>query len=382
MIYLDNAATTFPKPSAVTEEMRICMQEYCGNPGRGAHKLSLKAAEKVFECRETAAEMFGAAGADRVFFTPNATFGINAVIKGLLKQGDHVLISDMEHNAVWRPIHKLAEQGLIEYGIFKTFSAEPRPSPRRICAELERALKPNTRLVICLHASNICSRILPIRAIGELCRRRGVLFAVDGAQSAGHEHISVEDMGITALCLPGHKGLYGPQGSGMVVLSRDAVLQTLTEGGNGVDSLSPHMPDSSPERYEAGTLSVPSIVGLLEGMKAVRKAGISAIARKEAELCERISYMLGSTRGVKLYGNGNRGNIVLFNIDGMPSERTAEELDRRGICVRAGYHCAGLAHSTLGTPDGGAVRVSVGMFNQLSEAEALYSAIADIIRSP
>ena len=168
----------------------------------------------------------------------------------------------------------------------------------------------------------------------------------------------------------------------MVVLSRDAVLQTLTEGGNGVDSLSPHMPDSSPERYETGTLSVPSIVGLLEGMKAVRKAGISAISRKEAELCERISYMLGSTRGVKLYGNGNRGNIVLFNIDGMPSERTAEELDRRGICVRAGYHCAGLAHSTLGTPDGGAVRVSVGMFNQLSEAEALYSAIADIIRSP
>ena len=241
MIYLDNAATTFPKPSSVTDEVIKCMTTYCGNPGRSGHTLSLAAAKKVFECRELAANMFGAADTDRVFFTPNTTYGINAVIKGLLRNGDHVIISDMEHNAVLRPIHKLANEGVIEYDVFKTLTGEARQSPIRICANIAKLVKNNTKMVICTHSSNICSVVFPIKEIGDFCHRHGILFVIDGAQSAGLLDINVEDMNIDALCLPGHKGLYGPQGSGIVILGKTTTLNTLVEGGNGIDSLSPEM---------------------------------------------------------------------------------------------------------------------------------------------
>lgn len=379
MIYFDNAATTFPKPSRVTDEVMRCMTKYCGNPGRSGHSLSLMAAEKVFECRELAASFFGASDTDRVFFTPNTTFGINAVLKGLLHEGDHVIISDVEHNAVWRPIHKLAEQGKISYDVFKSYVGNAGQSPARICASIARLLRPSTRLVFCTHASNICSASLPIKEIGAFCHRHGILFAVDGAQSAGHFNINVEEMNVDALCLPGHKGLYGPQGSGLVVLGRNIALDTIIEGGNGIDSLSPEMPFASPERYEAGTLSTPCIAGLWAGMKAVAERGIEDIAEAEARLCERLCYVLGNTKGITLYAPEYKGSIVLFNVDGIPSEQVAARLDSVGICVRGGYHCSGLAHKTLGTPDGGAVRASFGAFNKLSETEALHQALKTLL---
>ena len=380
MIYLDNAATSFPKPRAVGEEMRRCVDVYGGNPGRGAHSLAMAAAKKVFECRELASEMLGVGEPERVFFTPNATFGINAVLKGLLQKGDHVIISDLEHNAVWRPIHKLAEQGIVTYDIFRTYAEKGAISDDRICAEIQRLIRPDTRMVFCTHGSNICSAILPIQKIGELCQRAHILFCVDGSQTAGREKIKVDEMKIDALCLPGHKGLYGPQGSGLVVLGRGVLLDTMTEGGNGVDSLSPLMPEDAPERYEAGTVATPCIAGLWAGMRAVRERGIDSIAYEEYRIIRRMTEALSSIRGVTVYTPWHNGGILLFNVRGMDSEQTAAELNENDVCVRGGYHCAALAHRTLRIPDGGAVRASVGMFNTTAEADAFVNRVYNVAR--
>ncbi len=369
MLYLDNAATTFPKPLAVPEAMSKCMLVAGGNPGRGAHAMSLAAAKIVYECRESAAEMFGAADSDRVFFTQNTTHGLNTVLKGILREGDHVLISDMEHNAVWRPIYKLASEGKIEYDIFPTQTGRGECGGDEICAGIERLLRPNTRAVVCIHTPNICSATLPVGAIGELCKRHGIALVVDGAQSAGHIPIDVEKMNISALCLPAHKGLYGPQGSGLVVLGEGLVLDTLCEGGNGIESLSPEMSLTAPERYEAGTLAVPNIAGLGEGLNFVRRRGVEYISQYEEYLCKRATELLGNISGVELYLPEYSGSTVLFNIAGVPSEQLADALNFAGICVRAGYHCAALAHYTLRTPEGGAVRMSFSVFNTAAEIE-------------
>lgn len=380
MIYLDNAATSFPKPRSVGEEMKRCIDLYGGNPGRGAHSLAMAAAKKVFECRETAAQFLGVGETERIFFTPNATYGINAVLKGLLRRGDHVLISDLEHNAVWRPLHKLAVDGIITYDIFRTFAERGRISEERICAEIERLIRPETRMVFCTHGSNICSAVLPIEKIGKLCDGARILFCVDGSQTAGREKIDVDVMKIDALCLPGHKGLYGPQGSGLVALGRDVVLDTMTEGGNGVDSLSPLMPDETPERYEAGTVATPCIAGLWAGMRAVMERGVESIAFDEYRIIRRISDALSTIRGITVYAPWHEGGILLFNVRGISSEKIASELNQNDVCVRGGYHCAALAHRTLGIPDGGAVRVSVGMFNTTAEADAFVNRVYNVAK--
>ena len=380
MIYLDNAATSFPKPRSVGEEMKRCVDLYGGNPGRGAHSLAMAAAKKVFECRETAAQLLGIGETERIFFTPNATYGINVVLKGLLRRGDHVLISDLEHNAVWRPIHKLAVEGIITYDIFRTFAERGRISSERICTEIEKLIRPETRMVFCTHGSNICSAVLPIERIGELCDRARILFCVDGSQTAGREKIDVDGMKIDALCLPGHKGLYGPQGSGLVALGRDVVLDTLTEGGNGVDSLSPLMPDETPERYEAGTVATPCIAGLWAGIRTVAARGVDSIAFDEYRIIRRMTDALSTIRGVSVYAPWHDGGILLFNVKGADSEEIAAELNQNDVCVRGGYHCAALAHRTLGIPDGGAVRASVGMFNSTAEADAFVNRVYNVAK--
>ena len=380
MIYLDNAATSFPKPPSVANEVFRCITEYSGNAGRGAHSLSLAAANKVFECRSELAELFGAADTDRVFFVQNTTQGINTVIKGLVREGDHVIISDMEHNAVYRPIFKLAAEGKISYDVFKTFTADPRRSYARICASIESLIRPNTRMVFCVHSSNICSVTLPIAEISKVCRRHGVLLCVDGAQSAGHIDINVSKLGIDALCVPGHKGLYGPQGSGAVILGKDITLDTLIEGGNGVDSLDGKMTLASPERYEAGTLSLPAIAGLCEGVRELKRRGIAEGAENGAELCRTLCERLSCMRDVELYVPQYRGCVALFNLRGIPCEAVAAALDERGLCVRAGLHCAPLAHKTLGTDKTGAVRVSFGIYNTFADIDALCRALNDIIK--
>lgn len=351
------------------------MSEYGGNPGRGAHALSLAAAEKVYECRALAAELFGVSDPERVFFTMNTTQGINTVLKGLLRQGDHVILSDLEHNAVWRPLYKMAEEGRITLDVFSGMTGDPRQTATRICANIARLIRPETKLVVCTHASNICSATLPIREIGAFCHRHGLLFVVDGAQSAGREPIFVDEMELDALCVPGHKGLLGPQGCGMVLLGKGICPDTLIEGGNGTRSLEGDMSEELPERYEAGTLPTPAIAGLCEGLRLLSRVGLEEIAAYERCLYRRARELLGNTEGVTLYAPEYEGGILLMNVRGYSPEAVGRALNEDGICVRSGYHCSALGHRTLGTLGEGAVRVSFGPSNRRWEIERLWQSV-------
>lgn len=379
-VYLDNAATTFPKPPVVLAETTDCIRRYCGNPGRGSHPLAMASAERIFECRSTAAAFLGVREPENVVFTLNTTYALNFLIKGILHRGDHVLISDMEHNSVFRPIWKLAREGLIKYDLFPSMCGQPNATPTRICAGIAKRIRPNTRLVLCTHMSNICSYSLPIAEIGAFCHRHGILFAVDAAQSAGHLPIDMERMHIDALAAPGHKGLYGIQGAGLLALSPNLMLNTLIEGGNGLLSLEGGMPDASPERYESGTLPTPAIAGLLRGIETVSRIGIDKIAEHEKALFDYARERLAPLSGITIHAPEHRGAVLLFSADGIPSERIAGELGKRGICVRGGYHCSALGHATLKTPPDGAVRVSFGLFNTAADVDRFTATLRDLLQ--
>ncbi len=373
MIYLDNAATTYPKPKSVLDGTLSYMKNRGGNAGRGSHELALAAAETVYDCREAISSLFGLAEPERVCFTLNTTHALNTVIKGVLKQGDHVLISDLEHNAVYRPVYRLAQEGIIKYSIFRSFAGKPHTDDDIINDILSR-LTMRTRLIVCTHASNICSAVLPIKRIGELCRRRGIFFCVDAAQSAGHLPINMLDCKIDALCAPGHKGLYGPQGCGIMLLSGDRVLSTFTEGGNGINSLEGSMPEVIPERYESGTLPLPAIAGLYEGVREVASLTPERIHAHEIALFEHARERL-STIGATVHAPKDVGSVILFSVDGISSDALGAHLAKEGICVRSGYHCAALAHGALGTREHGGVRASFGIYNTKDDIDGLIEAV-------
>lgn len=380
MIYLDNAATSFPKPRAVIDEMARCMRYYCGNAGRGSHRLALIMAEKIYACRERIADFFGSSHPENVCFCMNTTMAINMAIKGLLQEGDHVLISDMEHNAVLRPIEKLAREGKITYDLFPTLVADPSRSASRICTALAHRIKQNTKMVICSHVPNLCAMEMPLEEIGRLCRQKGLYFVVDAAQSAGHVPIDVEKMMIDALCVPAHKGLLGPQGCGFVLWGENIQAETLVEGGSGFQSLDRSMPLESPERFEAGTLPSPAIIGLAEGIKTVSAFGLDEIAAHERLLWSSLYDRLSSLEDITVYAPQYKGSVLLFNAKSRSADQIGDALNRRGICVRSGYHCAALGHQTLQTPDGGAIRVSFGIYNKPSDVDALFLALKEILQ--
>ena len=377
-IYLDNAATSFPKPRSVWREVGQCISTYCGNPGRGSHALAMESAKRIYQCRELISYFFGVGAPERVSFTLNTTYALNMLIKGLLHKGDHVIISDLEHNSVWRPICKLAADGIIEYDVFPSMCGSPRANPTRICAGVARLVKKNTKLVLCTHASNICSYSLPIKEIGAFCRRHGILFAVDAAQSAGHLPIDMGEMCIDALCAPGHKGLYGIQGAGVLALSEKLALDTLIEGGNGLSSLVCEMSADSPERYEAGTLPTPAIVGLAEGVRTVSRLGLDRICEHEKALFRYGRDCLSDIEGITLHLPQYEGAVLLFSHTSLSSEKLASYLGDAGICVRGGFHCSALGHKTIGTAETGAVRASFGAFNTSRDIDRLAEALKAI----
>ena len=376
-IYLDNAATTFPKPESVIMSTIDCMKSYCGNPGRGSHPIALKSAEVVYEAREAVAELFGASP-ENVIFTLNTTYALNMAIKGIMSGGGHMLISNMEHNSILRPVANLARDNSVRYDIFKAYDRLHPLSSREIIDNLIKKLRPSTKMLVCIHSSNVCSYTLPIREIGAFCRRHGIIFCVDAAQSAGHVPINISDDNIDILCLPAHKGLYSPQGCGIMIL-RESVspLSTLVEGGNGVNSLELSMGHTSPERYESGTLCTPAIAGLRSGIEFIQSIGFDAIAQHERALFDRAYELLSSIPEVRIYDN-TPGSVLLFNINGIAADDVGRHLSSRGLCLRTGYHCSPLAHRVLGTPDGGAVRVGLGLFNSVSDIERLYLEIREI----
>ena len=374
LVYLDHAATSYPKPPRVISAMTDCMKYNGGNPGRGSHRLALGAAKEIYACREVAARLFGGEP-DEVIFTLNTTHALNLAIKGIMGRGGHALCSDMEHNSVYRPLYRLAAEGVCTFDVFDTFPTSPLRTEEMILSALAAKVRPDTRMVVCAHASNVCSAVLPIRRIGEFCRRRGILFVVDAAQSAGAMDLHMERDCIDCLCLPGHKGLMGPQGTGMLILGKGVSLDTLMEGGNGMDSLRGEMSSDAPERYEAGTLQTPAIAGLRAGMEFVESVGVAAIGEHERRLGIRQRDALLELPRVTVYAPHREGGVVLFSVEGYGSDEVGRILDAEGICIRPGFHCSALGHRTLGTPDGGAARVSFGWGSRERDVEAVVRVI-------
>ncbi|MBO5374428.1 MAG: aminotransferase class V-fold PLP-dependent enzyme [Clostridia bacterium] len=375
MIYFDNPATTFPKPQCVSDEISSCIKKYCGNPGRSSHILSIKSAEKIYETRCLLGDMFGAPP-ENVVFTYNTTYALNIAIKSFFKPREHILISDIEHNSVIRPIASLARQNLCSYSSFCTDGDD-----EKILDNIKMSITDNTSMLCCTFVSNVGSRRLPIKKIGDFCKERGIFFIVDGAQGAGVFDINVKEMNIDALCIPAHKALYGPQGLGMIIFGAEKLGRSIFEGGTGVNSFETEMPDFLPERYEAGTLSTPLISGLCEALKWLKTININSIRAHEEQLYITACDLLSTNEKIILYKmNEYAGNTLMFNIQGMSSATVSSLLDKRGICTRSGFHCAPSAHKKLNTGNGGAVRIGFSVFNTQKEIFSFTEALNEIIK--
>lgn len=371
MIYFDNAATTFPKPAKVVNAVAASLKND-GNPGRGAHALAMSAANEIYTARKVAAELFGTKP-ERVIFTSGATHSLNLAIGAERSREGAILISDLEHNSVFRPATASGREVRVFDSYVELYGDEREAM---ILADIER-IADGASACVCTAASNVCGASMPIAKIGAVCRERGILFIVDAAQAGGTHDINVVRDCIDVLCLPGHKGLYGPMGCGIMILGGEVELPPLLFGGSGAHSRSPDMPELPPERYEAGTLPTPLIAGLRAGVEFVRERSPSAIFAHETELSRTLKQGLFDMRRVRVYAPHHGGGIVLFNVDGVSSEEVAAALDGRGICVRAGLHCAPLAHGRLGS--GGAVRVSFGVWNTQREVRSLVRALEAMI---
>ncbi len=379
MIYLDNAATSWPKPDSVYTALIKCIKEYGANPGRSGHRMAIKAGEKIFECRENLARLFGIADPLRIVFTINATEAINLAVKGLLASGDHVIISSMEHNAVVRPLKKLEALG-VELSIVKA-----NPDGKVYTEDIAAKIKENTKLLLVTHASNVTGTINNLKSIGRLAKKNKVLFMVDAAQTAGNCPVDVALMNIDLLSFPGHKGLLGPQGTGGLYVREGIVLDTLKEGGTGSLSESPAQPDFSPDRYESGTLNTPGIAGWNEGIKYILETGLVNIQNHEKQLVKQLLEGLGEIRKVKVYGSDNielRTGVISITVDGKDCHEVCRELDEKyDIAARGGLHCAYLAHETIGTQKTGTVRFGIGFFNTVAEIDKVLEAVKTIASS-
>lgn len=368
MIYFDNAATSFPKPRCVTDELIRCVKRYCGNPGRSSHSLSLRAAEEIYLAREEIASLLGVDTPENIVFTLNATYALNLAIKSFVTKDCHVLTSDFEHNSVIRPLERLKETLGISYSAFN--------SEGDIKANLDKLRQDNTTGIICSIASNVTGDELKLMELSEYATEKGLFLIIDASQAIGHREIDLSKTPCDALCAPGHKALYGIQGCGFAYFKDTRRKCGIVEGGSGSDSASPFMPSLLPEGYEAGTPPTPSIVTLKKGVEFVKDIGIPAIHEKLLLLTNEAKERLEKIASVKTYKSGV--GILSFNIGDIPSSKVSLGLDSYGICVRGGLHCAPSIHKKLGTMSQGAVRLSFSYFNTIKEIDAFYKAIKAI----
>lgn len=380
MTYFDNAATTFPKPRRVRDAVAQAMERYGANPGRSGHKLSMETAVKVYETREAAAEFFGAQAVEDVVFTSNCTHALNFALKGMLEQGDHVIISDLEHNSVLRPVHALASRGIIKYSVAEVSEDDDE----KTVEAFRSCINANTRLIACTHGSNVWGIRLPVKKLGQLAQEYDLLFLVDAAQTAGVVPIDMRENKIDFLCTAGHKSLYGPPGTGLLITPLGAALNCSFEGGTGSMSADFNQPDGMPERLESGTVNTSGIIGLGAGISYVREKGIENIYAESMHIGEIIYGGLASIPGVSLYTRGFVHGlhlpVISFNIDGMASEDVTAKLSDMGFATRGGLHCAPIAHRKMNTMDSGAVRISIGSFNTVAQARPLVAAINKIAK--
>lgn len=373
MIYFDNAATSYPKPSTVLAAAFFAMKKYSFNSGRGGYKESIKAGEMIYSVREKVASMFGFEP-QNVAFTKNCTEALNIAIKGSVKSGDHIIISSLEHNSVSRVVEKLFDDGTIDYDIAK-YSNDDDETVKNF----EVLIKPNTTLVVCMHSSNAFGVSFPIAKIGKMCKSHGVRFVVDGAQGAGVADINAKRDNIDVLCAPGHKCLLGAMGTGFIAVRDGLKFSTFEEGGTGSNSLSLKQPDFMPDRLESGTLNNSGIASLGKGIDYINSYGTDAVYDHELSLARYTYSALENIPDVifytPLHEKGRAMPIVSFNFGDYSSEKVAAVLAENGICTRGGFHCSPLAHKHFGTADRGVVRVSFGMFNTYRECDALVNVV-------
>lgn len=367
MIYFDNSATTNPKPLSVISAASFALKNFSYNSGRGGYKQSVNTSEKIYSVREKASRLLGY-DTQNIIFTQNCTSALNMAIKGLVKKGDHILISNLEHNAVSRPVDALAKRGIITYNIFE-YDYDEDVLMNNIISQI----RPNTRIIVCTHASNVFGCAFPIDRIGRLAKENGICFVVDAAQGAGILEVNYAEAGVDICCVAGHKGLYGPMATGIMAMAEGLTLDTIIEGGTGSSSLNLSQPDFNPDRFEAGSLNNSGIIGLGAGIDFVARKGIKNIHKHEMSIVKGIYEGLKKNPNAVLYtpspSSFRSAPIVSFNYKDYSSEKTANLLASRGIATRAGLHCAPLAHKAFGTAERGTVRISPSVFTTQNDCE-------------
>lgn len=378
MIYFDNGATSYPKPFSVVNAVQMSFCEFCANPGRGGYKSAMKSAEMIYNARESAAKLFNA-DAENVIFTSGCTFSLNTAVKGLCRKGSHFVISDLEHNSVLRPLERLRRAGLCEYSV-----AEITPDVSKTVSNFVNAFRKNTVAVICTLSSNVFGIMPPIERIALEAHKHGILFVLDAAQGAGYLPVDMKKDKTDIICCAGHKGLFGPMGTGLLIISKNVSLNTLIEGGTGSNSESLNQPSVSPDRFESGTPNVHGIAGLWAGINFVQNEKCENILSHEKRIIKYIYDELKACNNVILYTDFYDGTpkspVLSFNIKSRQSEEIAALLAENGICVRGGLHCAPLAHKKFSTIKSGTVRITPSWFTSEKEAEFLVNCIKKIAK--
>ena len=370
MIYLDNGATTFPKPKSVTNAVNKALTEFGANAGRGGHKLAIRASEEIYKCRKTIGEYYHISDIEKIIFTNNCTTALNTVIKGVLRPNDHVVISCLEHNAVVRPLEKLKKIGVT----YTKAQIEPFDHNKTIDS-FRKAITDRTKLVICTHASNVFGFKLPVERITALCHQYGIMVCVDVAQSAGLIPINLEESKVDFLCSAGHKGLYGPMGTGFLIINTDNIPDSLTEGGTGSNSLMTTQPEILPDKFESGTPNLPGIVGLRAGIEYVMNKS-KHIYQNEMNIIKYLYNSLKENKNIILYHQLPKENyavpVLSFNVKEHDSEYVSAYLnDKFNIATRSGLHCCPLAHEFMGTDNIGTVRVVPSVFTTKAQIDTL-----------
>ncbi len=378
MLYFDNAATSYPKPAAVRKAVEESFYNFGANPGRSGHKMGMETARKVFECREKAADFFGLSKSENLVFTKNCTEALNIVLMSIGSEGGHFIISDLEHNSVLRPLFELKNRGIIDFSVAEVFEGEPE----KTVESFKKLIQSDTKMIVATGASNVFGIKLPVEMLAKLAHEHGILFLTDMAQTAGTEHMDMDRTGVDFVCAPGHKGLLGPMGTGILAAKRPELLKPQIFGGTGTYSLLPNQPEGLPEMLESGTLNVPGICGLSAGIDKVAAEGEKNISKRETELAKFLYSELSSMKNIKLFTKfpeeKTHSPVISFVLGDLSGEETADVLSKKGVATRGGFHCSALAHGKMGTEKRGTCRLSIGYMNTFEQVLKLTGIIHEL----
>ncbi len=381
MLYFDNAATTFPKPVSVRKAVDEAFYSFGANPGRSGHQMGMETAKKVFETRKKAAEFFGISETENLVFTKNCTEALNIVLMSIGSEGGHFIISDLEHNSVLRPLFELKKSGKADFSVAEVFESEPE----KTVESFRKLIRNDTKMIVATGSSNVFGIKLPIKMLAKLAHENGLIFMVDMAQTAGSEHMDMEKTGVDFVCAPGHKGLLGPMGTGILAAKRPELLKPHLFGGTGSYSLLPNQPEDLPEMLESGTLNVPGICGLCAGIERVSSEGEEKISEREIKLAQKLYSEISKMEKAVLFTNfpekETHSAVISFVLGDLSGEKTAEKLSENGVASRGGFHCSALAHQKMNTEKRGTCRLSIGPLNTEEEILKLIGIIHKILKN-